>query len=170
MAKGNKIDKKHDKDKRNAAMTLLKQGKSQKWIANQLDVSRQNVSYWANHPIAPRKRTTKLNEKEIDEIVKLAVDKTTGEIGSRTIASIMNEKFKKEGKNVKTCKSSVNNYLKKRGIKLRKIKKIFALNEKQKKQRVQFCQKMIEKEIKGEFIFFTDETKIQMGGYTNDYI
>ena len=127
MAKGNKIDKKHDKDKRNAAMTLLKQGKSQKWIANQLDVSRQNVSYWANHPIAPRKRTTKLNEKEIDEIVKLAVDKTTGEIGSRTIASIMNEKFKKEGKNVKTCKSSVNNYLKKRGIKLRKIKKIFAL-------------------------------------------
>lgn len=116
MVKGNKIDTKHDNEKINTAMTLLKLGKSQKWIANQLGVSRQNVGYWSNHPIDPRKRRTKLKEKEIDEIVELGVDKTTGEIGSRIIASIMKEKFKKEGKNMKTCKSSVNNYLKKRGI------------------------------------------------------
>ena len=38
------------------------------------------------------------------------------------------------------------------------------------KKRLEFCQKIIEKKIKGEHIFFTDETKINMSPYTNDSI
>ena len=38
------------------------------------------------------------------------------------------------------------------------------------KKRVDFCEKIIEKKIKGDNIFFTDETKIDMSPYTNDSI
>ena len=38
------------------------------------------------------------------------------------------------------------------------------------KKRVDFCKKIIEKKIKGDNIFFTDETKIDMSPYTNDSI
>ena len=51
-----------------------------------------------------------------------------------------------------------------------KIKKIFFLNKKQRDERVKFCKMILEKEIKGEQIFFTDETKIEMGAYINDHI
>ena len=142
-----KTRKKHNKDKRTAALILLSEGKSQIWVANNLSVTKQRVSYWANHPIAPRKRKAKLDDAKIDKIVKNEGNKPTSEIGSRAIANIINKELKEEnifdkkGRNLTITKSTINNYLKKRGLKPRKIKKIFIVTEKQKKQRVDFCKK-----------------------------
>jgi predicted transcriptional regulator len=94
---------------------LLSEGKSQIWVANNLGVTKQRVSYWTNHPISPRKRKAKL--------------KPTSEIGSRAIANLINKELKEEnivdksGRNLTITKSTINNYLKKRGLKPRKIKK-----------------------------------------------
>ena len=33
------------------ALTLLKQGYSQSWIAHQLKIKRQRVNYWASHSL-----------------------------------------------------------------------------------------------------------------------
>ena len=52
----------------------------------------------------------------------------------------------------------------------RKIKKVFYLSKKNKVKRVEFCKKMIEKNISGKNILFTDEAIIDMGCYTHDSI
>ena len=133
---------KHDNQKRIETLILLKRGLSQQWVEKELKISKQKVSYWVHHPISPQKRNTKWNEKEIDEIVQMATDITTSEIASRRIASVMNEKFKNEGKELKINKSTINRYLKNRKVKKMKIKKIFALNYKQKKKELIFAKKL----------------------------
>ena len=55
-------------------------------------------------------------------------------------------------------------------MKTRKIKKTFSLTKEQKKKKGKFCQNIFKKKIKGENIFFTDETQIKLGSYTNDFI
>ena len=52
----------------------------------------------------------------------------------------------------------------------RKLKKVFCLDEKQREKRLEFCKQMIEKQIKGEDIFFTDETGIDLNPFSYDYI
>ena len=54
--------------------------------------------------------------------------------------------------------------------KQRKIKRVFYLSKKNKMKRVEFCKKMIEKDISGKNILFTDEAIIDMGCYTHDSI
>ena len=81
-------------------------------IARELKIRKQKVNYWLKTEI---KRKTKLNEEEIQRVVELAENRKTSEMGSRKIESV------------------INNELKKKGIKLRKMKKVFALNEGQKK-------------------------------------
>ena len=71
---------------------------------------------------------------------------------------------------MKVFKKTVCRILNKEYGKPRKIKKVFFLNKKQKDERVKFCKMILEKGIKGEQIFFTDETKIEMGAYGNDHI
>ena len=44
------------------------------------------------------------------------------------------------------------------------------MTKKQKKQRVEFCKNILKNKIKGESIFFTDETQIKFRSYNNDYI
>ena len=39
----------------------------------------------------------------------------------------------------------------------RRVKRVFFLNKKQKQKRLTFCKEIMEKNIKGENIFFTDE-------------
>ena len=51
----------------------------------------------------------------------------------------------------------------------RKIKRVFYLSKK-KMKRVEFCKKIIEKNISGKNILFTDEAIIDMGCYTHDSI
>ena len=97
-----------------------------------LGISKQKVNYWLKTEIKTEvKRKTKLDEEEIKTIVKMAENKPTSEMGSRKIAEIMNEELKKKGKTI--GKSAICNYLKKNGIKALKMKKVFALNEKQNK-------------------------------------
>jgi hypothetical protein len=57
---------------------LLSVGKSQIWVANNLGVTKQRISYWTNHPISPKKRKTKFEKLikllkllEISQQVKL---------------------------------------------------------------------------------------------------
>lgn len=61
--------------------------------------------------------------------------------------------------------STVNGYLNKFLEKPRQIRKNFYLLDKQMKQRV-----VLKKRIKGEDIFFSDETQIDLFNYTNDCI
>ena len=44
------------------------------------------------------------------------------------------------------------------------------MTNEQKKKRVEFCKKMLDKGVQGSQIFFSDETKIEMGSYINDSI
>jgi hypothetical protein len=53
--------------------------------------------------------------------------------------------------------STVNNYLNKVLTKPLKIRKTFYLSDKHKTERVEFCQKMINRNISGKNIMFTDE-------------
>ena len=105
-----------------------------------------------NKPIVRRK---KLNEKEIDELVKLAENKPTSIASSRKLAKEM----KRRG--ITISKSSICTYLNERLGKPRKIKPVFALNDKNKIKRVEYCQKLIDNHIIGKNIFFTDETQIK---------
>ena len=52
----------------------------------------------------------------------------------------------------------------------KKIKKVFDLSKEQKEKRVQFCEEMLKRNISREQIFFTDETKVSMGSFTEDII
>ena len=72
--------------------------------------------------------------------------------------------------NMKVSKATIYRILYKEYGKPRKIKKVFFFNKKQKDDRVKFCKMILEKGIKGDQIFFTDETKIEMGAYINDHI
>ena len=67
-------------------------------------------------------------------------------------------------------KTAVNKYLKSVLGNQRKVRRVFYLNDMQKKERVKFCENILEKRIRGEHIFFTDETKIDMAPFLNDSI
>ena len=95
---------------------------------------------------------------------------TTSSMSSRKIASLMNEEFKRDNINITISKDSVNRYLKAEFGKPRKIRKVFHLTNKQKKERVEFCESMLEKDISGIQIMFTDETQIKTGSFIKDSI
>ena len=86
----------------------------------------------------PKKKKNKV--WKIDKIVEIAGNKPTSEIGSRAIANLINKELKEEnivdksGRNLTITKSTINNYLKKRGLKPRK--KNFYCNRKTKKIKV----------------------------------
>ena len=50
------------------------------------------------------------------------------------------------------------------------MRKIFYLSEANKRKRVEFCKKILEKNIKPEQLFFSDESRIELGSFTNDSI
>ena len=58
-------------------------------------------------------------------------------------------------------KSSICTYLNEEMGKLRKIKNVFVLKDKNKIKRAQYCQKLLDNLIKRKNIFFTDETRIK---------
>ena len=66
--------------------------------------------------------------------------------------------------------TTVNNYLKEHFGKPRKIRKVFFLSKEQKKKRVDFCNRILERGIQINQIFFSDESKIELGAFTNDFI
>lgn len=150
---------------------LLAKGYSQIWVARKLKIRRQKVNYWAKNPIkTEQKRKRKLGDKYIKEIIALAENKTTSSMSSNRIANIINKKLKEDGLNLSITKMTVCRILKQEYGKPRKIKKVFYLSKKNKVKRVEFCKKMIEKNISGKNILFTDEAIIDMGCYTHDSI
>ena len=64
----------------------------------------------------------------------------------------------------------VNNYLREYFGKPRKIRKVFYLSDENKRKRFEFCKKILEKNIKPEQLFFSDESRIELGSFTNDSI
>ena len=89
-------------------------------------------------------------------------------MSSRKIASIINEKLKND--NITISKDTVNRYLKSVFGRPRKIRKVFHLTNSQKKKRIEFCEKMLDLDISGKQIFFTDETQIKTGSFVKDSI
>ena len=78
--------------------------------------------------------------------------------------------LKRDKLNISISKATVCRILKNEFGKPRKIRKVFFLNEKQKDQRLEFCHEILKRGIRGDQIFFSDETKIEMGSYIHDYI
>ena len=108
-----------------------------------------------------------MDEKYRKEIISLAENQTTSSMSSRKIAYIMNKKFEEENLDITISKDTVNRYLKEELGKPRKIRKVFHLTKKKKEERVKFCKRMLEREIDGGKIFFT---QIQIGAYIKDSI
>ena len=113
-----------------------------------LKLTYQKLNYWKsikfNKPIVRKK---KLNENEIEKLVELAENKPTSIASSRKLVKDM----KKIGINI--SKSSICNYLNQRLGKPRKIKPVFALNDRNKGKRVQYYQKLIDDNIIGKKYF-----------------
>ena len=97
-------------------------------------------------------------------------------MGSRKIACLINEDLKNnhiidnKGKIVQIEKTTINWILKQALWKPRKIRKVFFLTNEQKKERVKFCKWILDKKIKHNQIFFSDETKIDLSPFLNDSI
>ena len=82
-------------------------------IAKKFNISKQKVYYWKKTNIKTEiHRRLKLNQDDIEQIIKLAENKTTSEMSCRKISSIMNEKFKKEGKKTRISRTTIAKYLK----------------------------------------------------------
>ena len=66
----------------------------------------------------------------------------------------------KNGKNLSITKSQVNRILREKYGKPLKIRNVFYLNEDARKKRLDFCKNIIQMNLEGKNIFFTDETRI----------
>ena len=66
----------------------------------------------------------------------------------------------KKGKLLSITKSQVNRILKEKYGKPLKIKKVFYLDEDTMEKRLKFCKKIIDMNLEGKNMFFTDETKV----------
>ena len=74
----------------------------------------------------------------------------------------------KKGKLLSITKSQVNRILREKYGKPLKIKKVFYLNEEAMGKRLEFCKKIIDMNLEGKNIFFTDETKIDTAPNTSN--
>ena len=156
---------------------LLKRGLKQKKNAQLLGLKKQKVSYWANHEIKTMQtRRKKLSRTYINKICKLAKDKTTSDMGSKKIANIINDILKNKkimdsnGKILSISFKTVCRYLNTELGTPRKIRKSFFLTKKQMEERVKFCKDILSKGLTYKDIMFTDETKIELGNYTHDFV
>ena len=113
-----------------------------------------------------KKRASKLPQKYIEKIYRLASNKTTREMPGGLIAIKINKQLKednildKNGKNLSITKSQVNRILREKYGKPLKVRKVFYLNEDARKKRLDFCKNIIQMNLEGKNIFFTDETRI----------
>ena len=131
-----KIPRKIINEKGILIKNLLTKGFTPKQITRKWGYSKQLISYWKYAEIkVERHRKKKLNEDEINEVIKMAEDQSTSIMSSRAIAAAMNVKFKERGQNKTIGKTTICDYLKEYRRKQRQIKKVFGLNEKQKKRK-----------------------------------
>ena len=123
--------------------------------------------------------TKEMQEAEymyINKIQRWAKNQVTSSKSSRKIADMINSvlvkrgEVDKKGKQISVHFTTVNNYLKEYFGRPRKIRKVFYLSEKQKKKRLDFCEAILNRHLKPEQIFFTDESKVELGSFTRDSI
>lgn len=137
-------------------------------IAKKYHVNLSTVQYWKKRDSVDngvRKRRSKLDSKHIEFILNLAKNKFSGidRASSRIIAYKVSKEFrnstKKDGKQFKVSAMTVNRLLQKHFGKPRKARKIFKMTPKNIEQRIKFIDYIHENNIKGEDIFFTDESR-----------
>ena len=145
----------------------MERGLTNAQISKSLGIPESTVRYYRKRAdIKEIKRASKLPQKYIDKIYELASNKTTREMPGGLIAIIINNQLKKDnildknGKILSITKSQVNRILRAKYGKPLKVRKVFYLNEEAKKKRLEFCQKIIQMNIEGKNIFFTDETRM----------
>ena len=150
-----------------AIKELLQKGMRQCEICRILKLKRAKVNYWAKTEIKEsQSKKKKLNSIYLERIKRWANNKTTSTRSSRIISGMINSILEKrnvkdkKGKQMTIHYTTINRYLKEYYGKPRKIRKVFYLSEEQKKKRVDFCKKILERGIKAEQIFFTDESNI----------
>ena len=119
-------------------------------ISKQYGIKKQKISYWKYH--------------DIKTVIKRR------SMGTRKITMLMNEKFKKEGRDLKISHMISSRILNKNLGKPRKIKKIFYINNKKKEERIKYCHKIQELGLKGKDIFFTDESIMDLSPFVNEKI
>ena len=156
---------------------LIKKGYKQCDISRILGIKKEKVSYWARHDLKDsQKKCKKLKDIYIRAIQRWANNKVTSSMSSRKIASKINSILKKrkevdrKGKPITVHFTTVNNYLKQYFGKPRKIRKVFFMSEENKKKRVEFCKRILNMNIMPEQIFFTDESRIELSSFSNDWI
>ena len=97
-------------------------------------------------------------------------------MSSRKISSMINSVLQKRNevdylnRPLSITYRTISNYLRDYYGKPKKIRKAFFLSEEQMKKRIEFCQDMINKKINYDQIMFTDESKVTLSSYTNDWI
>ena len=138
-------------------------------IANLFKISKQRVNYWLHHPIIQkRKRRTKLNRNEINQIIKWARDKPIHLFSAKKIMRKFNSlprNKKEKNMNKKVSLSTINNTLNKYLSKPKPMRKVFFLCKKKKDLRLQFLTFMKENQISPDNIFFTDECIVNLSSY-----
>ena len=159
---------------------LLSMGYKQKEIVKILHLKKQKVSYWAvklkKNKMESKKRRKKLKNIYVSRIIKWARNKTTSSMSCRKISSMINSILDKRkevdqrNRPISISYRTINNYLSEYYGKPKKIRKAFYLSEEQMKKRVQFCQNLLNKNINFDGIMFTDECKVSLSSYTNNWI
>ena len=156
---------------------LLRRGLRQCEIARLLGIKKEKVWYWSKTEIKEFQiKKKKLKDIYIQAIQKWANNKVTSQRSSRKIAAMINsvlanlKEVDKKGRPLTVHFTTVNNYLKEYFGRPRKIRKVFFLSQKQKIKRKEFCQMVLDKKIRPEQIFFTDESLIDLGSFSHDLI
>ena len=156
---------------------LIKKGVPTRDIMKQCGVNKQYISYWRHKEIKETHyRKKKLPTKYIKWLVEIASNRPVSECSSRNMARVLNKKLKKEKitdskkRQLTIGYRTINKILNKFIGEPRKIRKVFFLSEDQKRKRIDFCKKILEKGLTGKEIFFTDETQIDLSNYVNDSI
>ena len=129
----------------------MERGLSNAQISKSLGISESTVRYYRKRPnIKEIKRASKLPQKYIEKIYKLASNKTTREMPGVLIAIKISNPPKKDnilnknGKIFSITKSQVNRILRAKYGKPLKVRNIFYLKEEAKKKRLKFCQNLIQ--------------------------
>ena len=138
---------------------------------------KKKVSYWSRTELKESQhKPKKLNEKYIKTIQRWALNITTSQRSSRKIATMINsilakrKEFDSKGRQITIHYTTVNNYLREYYGKPRKIRKTFFLSNEQMQKRKEFCQMILDKNIQPQQIFFSDESKIDLGSFSHDLI
>ena len=145
----------------------MERGLSNAQISKTLGIPESTIRYYRTRlKNLEVKRNSKLPTKYINKICELASSKTTREMPGRLISIKINKMLEKDkiidkkGKLLSITKSQVNRILKEKYGKPLKIKKVFYLDEDAMEKRLNFCKKIIDMNLEGKNIFFTDKKKV----------